>query len=423
MGACFAVVAMKGSAMPHLHTSGLAASSLVAVALLAALAAAPAADDTVIGPWQMKPDPPADKIAGPFNLKGSIPVAFMGSVVFPTGPSPYVAVTPGGVKGQTVLQVYDLRTLKPVGQPLQAKFDAFTCWPPVLSPDGAYLAAVPKDRDKAGVEVWTTATGKSTTIEVDDTPKIKIGLVDFVGKGELFTMKHEHQFPDPSQTATYQVWDVKTGKDVSTFSYNLCFHGKWGGFSPGRKFLLLEETDGARGYHLLSFDIARGKQIGVFEFQGKKEPWGQAAGIAFSPDGEEVAMLWRLGQRPPAWGKLLCWDVRTGKKLVDHLLGYDPPQIDSLWGDGGPRTLQWLPDKSGWLLFNHLLVDRESGAIVYRISPEPGFSGAIVERRFLDRDHVTTLEGTFEKQLRVIALPREQIDAAVKKAREKASPK
>ena len=62
-------------------------------------------------------------------------------------------------------------------------------------------------------------------------------------------------------------------------------------------------------------------------------------------------MLWRLGQQPDTWGRLLVFETRSGKRLYDHRIGYELPQIDSLWFDGGTRCLQWWPERRGWLLF------------------------------------------------------------------------
>jgi hypothetical protein len=380
----------------------------------------PAANEKADGadlPWAIKPDPGAAKIQGPFDLKGSIPVAFMGEVLFPTAPSPFVMVTPVEVKDRSMLRMYDLRTLKPIGEPLRGKFDVFKYMKMTASPDGAYLATIPNRMfgETTIVEVWSTATGRLLhTIEIDENPKVKAGLIEFAGKDRLLVMKHEGQFVIPETRTTYELWDLKTGKRASQFTLDFLFSWKWGGWSPGRKHMILA---GNGTYHMYVYELDGGKLTGEFPFQKKDDAWGQGAGITFSPDGKEVAMLWRLGKKPNVWGRLLCWDVATHKKLFDHPINYDVKSIDSLWSEGGPRVLQWWPERSGWLLFGHLLIDRESGAVVHKLGPEPAFHGAIVERRFLDADHVTTIEGPLDPKLRIIALPRAEIDAAVKKAR------
>jgi hypothetical protein len=182
----------------------------------------------------------------------------------------------------------------------------------------------------------------------------------------------------------------------------------------------MEETKQFQGYHIMCWDLDTGKLVGTLEVQKKDETWGRPVALAFSPDGTELAFLWWRKGAPEQWGQLLCWDVKTGKKVLEHNIGHNPKQIDSLWSHGGPRTLQWLPDNSGWLLFNHLLLDRKSGAVVWKLDPEPRYAGEMMDRRFLDPDHITTIAGKFEKKLTIERLPREQIEAAIKKAREQA---
>jgi hypothetical protein len=118
-------------------------------------------------------------------------------------------------------------------------------------------------------------------------------------------------------------------------------------------------------------------------------------------------MLWVLNKKPDRFGRLLCWDVGAGKKLHDFQIGYELPFITSLWFVGGTRCLQWVPDGSGWLLFGHLLVDAQSGAVTGRIPPEPKFSGGMINRRFLSSDLVTSIE---RKQFTIERLNRRSRD-------------
>src|SRR5205085_9739567 len=126
----------------------------------------------------------------------------------------------------------------------------------------------------------------------------------------------------------YQVWDANTGKEVTRFEVDLVFHWKWGAISPGGKYLALEKTETLSGYQLLAFDLETGKRVGEVEFQGKKDTWGQACGMSFSPDGKELAMVWRLAKKPDTWGHLMVFEVETGKKVADHTLGYAMKDMD-----------------------------------------------------------------------------------------------
>jgi WD40 repeat protein len=331
----------------------------------------------------------------------------MGYVILPSASvTPFVALTPARTQG--LVQVYDLRTMKAVGRPLRGRFDLFGDSPAALSADGSRFAARIKGAARPTVEVWNVATGRSLArLEIDTDPKFVPGAIDFLGGDRLLVVKQEGLHPGTGQKTTYQTWDLKTGKVVSQFDHNLVFHPKWGALSPGRRYLVMEQTGTRTGYHLLFWDLAAGELAGDLEFQGRLAPFGQAAAIAFSPDGEQVAMLWRLGQRPDCWGRLLCWDVRTGKKVHDHKIGYALEAIDSIWADwGGARTLQWIPDKSGWMLFGHLLIDRRSGAVVGKVGPEPNSIG-VQDRRFLDSKHVTGYsDSPFEKRIGIIRIQR-----------------
>jgi hypothetical protein len=365
--------------------------------------------------WHVLPDP-GETFKGPFNLGGSIPVGFQGTVLFPSTPSAFVAVTPP--KTKDVYQVYDLRTMAAVGKPVAIpnRFSPFTR--PALAPDGKHLAARVKDGATSTVEVWSVETGKSVLKlppEADD--NIKPKYVDLLGGDRLWVARHPSEFPRYTVRTTFEVRDINTGREVARFSNPLVPLGKWYTLSAGRRYQFMEQTGG--WFLFLVWDLHTGKMVGEREFQDRKAAWGQAAGLAFSPDGEEMAMLWRLGQRPDTWGRLLVFETRSGKRLYDHRIGYDLPQIDSLWSDGGTRCLQCWPERRGWLLFGHLLIDRESGAVVHKVGAAPGFSGAIEDRRFLDAYHLTDLEGGFDRRLKVLALPRGEIEAAVKKARGK----
>jgi hypothetical protein len=370
--------------------------------------------------WQVPVDPAPVVLKGPFNLTASIgSIRFPHQLIVPSAPSPFVAV--GSIHPPEQIVVHDLRQMQPVGQPLMGKFNIFPRRHVALSPDGAYVADRAQGTTKPTVDVWSVAEGRSLRkIEVDAAPNVKVGLIDFAGPDRLLTMKHEHEHPNPHSKATYQVWNIKTGACATEFSTDLVFNPGWGCLSPGHRYLAMEETKPLKGYHILCWDLETGKLVGTLEVQKKEETWGRPVALAFSADGAELALLWWRRGAPDQWGQLLCWDVKTGKKVLEHNISRNPKQIDSLWSHGGPRTLQWLPDNSGWLLFDHLVFDRKSGAVVWKLDPEPRFAGDMMDRRLLDADHITTIAGKFEKKLTIERLPREQIDAAIKKAREQA---
>jgi hypothetical protein len=360
--------------------------------------------------WKVEYDA-AETFQGPFETTKSIPVR--GTYIFPSTPSRYVVVT--APKSNDTYQVYDLVTMKEVGKPvvINNRFNAFT--QPVLAPDGRHLAARVKQGNSSTIEVWSVETGQSVLkLDPEKDDEIKPKYVDLLGKDRLWVARHKSETPNYGVKTTFEVRDIKTGMEVCKYTNPLVPHSKWNTFSGSGRYQFMEQTEG--GYMFLVWETQTGKLAGEREFQTKQDGWGQAAGLAFSPDGTEMAMLWRLGKKP-LWGRLRVFETKSGKKLYDHELGYDElSSIDSLWFDGGTRCLQYWPGNHGWLLFGHLLLDRETGKVVYKLGKPPNISSAIQNRRFLDGEHITN--HTNDK-LEVIALPMKDIDAEVKKAREK----
>ncbi len=360
-------------------------------------------------PWSVRPDPSPTAAAKPLALAGSIPFAsFNASVIFPTSPSPFVILPPvqkpppGQFPQDGIVQAFDLRTMKAIGPAFSAPIDLGES--SVLSPDGAHYAARAKGVPGT-INVWSTKGGRPSTIVVDTDPRRFAFPVDFVGKDRLLTMGHDAQFPEGAEEAVYQVWDLTDGKEVAKFKYHLCFHRKWGTISPGGKYLVMEKTHGGH-YQILAWETATGKQVADLQFQDKDEKWGQATGLAISADGKELAMIWRLGEKPNnVFARILVWDMATGKKLADHKLGYELQNMDSVWGTGGTQCLQWLPDSSGWLIYSHLLVDRKTGAVTGRVGSEPKVHFEMQPRNFLTKDYITATAKTgFTNSLVIVSV-------------------
>jgi hypothetical protein len=350
--------------------------------------------------WGVQPDPLPQKIEGPFNLNGSLRCDTGNHVIYPSRPSPFVAVSLPDSDPRDRMRVWDLRQMKPVGVIMQ---HTLPCSRFSLSPDGSYLALRPDRSVKPTVEVLSSGTGdRVRTIAVDQNEALKVGWIDFAGKDRLITMKHEGEFPNPAQKATYQVWDIRTGRELVQFSYELVFHPRCGALSPGGRYLALEKTH--EGYHLLFWDLLTGKLAGRLAFQGKEEPWGQPGGIAFARDGREVALLWRLNDQD-TWGRLFCFDTSTGRKILDKKIGQEHFALDYHWNQGGQRSFQWLPDGKGWLLADRLIFDRD-GAFVGDVAPEMKESREVRDRRFLDREHFSlTVPAGAGQQIRIARIP------------------
>jgi hypothetical protein len=286
--------------------------------------------------------------------------------------------------------VFDLRTAMPVGPAFLARVAGGERL--ALSPDGALVAGRVSDSPtNATIAVVSARTGQLVRVVAAGHDKEWAFPVEFVGPDRLLTATQEGRFPNPAAKTEYRVWDIGTGGLVSEFAFDGTASRKWMGISGGGRYVVFQEAQTVIGYRLVAFDFSTGKVAGDVLLQPKTEPFGQAAGISFSPDGREFAVLWRLGRKPDLWGKVLVFDAATGKRVAEHKLGYLTQNIDSLWSDGGPGCLQWVPDGSGWLLFGHLLIDRQSGAVTGRVGDEPNWTGEMPPRRFIGRDYVTTV--------------------------------
>jgi hypothetical protein len=385
---------------------------LIPVFLAVCLPASAAAEGKAF--WKLKADPaPGPAPGAPQNPRGAIPLAAgLARMELAPAPSPFVAVTPGGKRGPgqplagDQVQVYDLRTMKPLGPAFPAPTDLGD--PHVVAPDGLHLAARAKG-DHATVEVWSAKTGKPVRrIDVDPDPKRFAFPVEFVRNDRVLTMCHDARHPDPGQKTVYQVWDIATGKQLAKFETDLVYLWKWGAVSPGGRYLVVEKTETLSGYQLLAWDLTTGEHVGEVDFQPKAEAWGQAAGMAFSPDGKELAVLWRLGKMPDLWGRVRVFDVATGKKVADHALGYAMKNMDVTlgMGGGGGRAFLWLPDSSGWLVQGHVIVDRKTGAVTGKLGIEPRLHNDVQPRRVLGSFVTAVTGGGFDRQLILEPLPR-----------------
>jgi hypothetical protein len=349
------------------------------------------------------PDPAPAPIQVRANIDRSPPIPFQDHLIFPSFPhSAVVGFVPPG-RDRNRLLFYDLGQMQRLGGTVQPVGKIGDYMHLALSPDGAYLAGVER-ADGSTVQVWSTSDGRSLRrFRSDSDPKMKVGRVDFAGKGRLLTMKHRGLFPLPEAEATYQIWDLGSGTELVHFTFPLVYDPRWAAISPGGRYLVMEQT--AEGYHIVFWDLTTGKLANTFDFQAKSDQWGQAAGMSFTPDGERLAMLWRLGRQFDSWARLFSWEVRTGKQLHNFPIDYVHADIYGLWVAGGTRCLQWVPDGSGWLLFGHLLIDEQSGAVVRRIGPEPTGQGNMMNRRFLSSNLVTSIN---KKQFTVEVLKRSE---------------
>ncbi len=356
-------------------------------------------------PWKMEADVPANK---------EIHVGKTGAVVNPTTTSPFACVVLPAAKNMPhELKMIDLRSLEQVGQTVKIeKIDPRFMR---VSPWGDAVAAVDGKADKPTVTVWSFDGDKTVHSVVIHDSKLAVEGYDFAGKGQLLTVKQIRDVKKNDIRRLWEVWDIKTGKQLTSIQFQLEYDVRWISFSPGRKYLVMEESTND-GYSFLIWDLATGKLAGKVPLQTRKEQFGICGGISFSPDGKEAALLWKLGESVPA--KIMRFDIEKGVKKGEHTLHDEVKPSEPGFLAGGMRTFQFLPDGRGWLLSGHQIVERESGKVVWKVASAPGTKLNTADRRFADGYHVSTLgDKKFgDKKLSLIALPKAELDAAIKQA-------
>lgn len=388
-------------------TTPLRWAALALFILALGLPTAPAPADEEI-PWTVQADPWPFPAAAPKAGKKVFDVPDRHEVRFPETPSPFFAIVAQDDKKGTKVQFHDLRTLQPVGKAVESdKIDARNMR---LSPHGDLILSIDAKAEKPTVTVVSTG-GQPVVgaIAINDT-KTKIEGMDFAGKDRVLTVKEIREDNKPKRY--WQVWDVKTGKEVSRIQTQLEYSPKWATVTPGGRYLVIQETSG-NGYYLHFWDLTTGAKAGKIALQDKAEPWGQCAALAISPDGKELALTWRV-EKDGVVLRLMRFDLEKGVKIGEHkLLADAKPSSPGLLA-GRFKTLQYLPDGRAWLLSGHQVVERETGAVVSKIDPAPKFNGDTRDRRFLDAYHVTDVK---DRKLTVLELPKADLDAAIAKAR------
>src|SRR5262249_18349837 len=156
-----------------------------------------------------------------------------------------------------------------------------------VSPWGDHFAILDNKADPPTVWLKTVTDATIVGSIVPHQGKEKIEYADFAGPDRLMTCM------EADGKRTWQIWDVKTGKEVLSFDYGLEYADKWMAFSPGRRYWVMQETQ-IRSYQLLFWDVQTGKLVGKIPMQDGKAPWGQCGNLAFSHDGKELALIWYI---------------------------------------------------------------------------------------------------------------------------------
>ncbi|HYT88470.1 MAG TPA: hypothetical protein VEL76_07160 [Gemmataceae bacterium] len=347
--------------------------------------------------WKVEVDPPPAAVVGPPAPDLNIPLSAQARLIYPGTASIFVAVgTPA--KMSYGAKIWDLQNMKDMGK----LGSPFALVDEALSPDGKYFAARLVRKDKTIVEVWSVgAEGqKPTRLEVDPRPAY-LALVDFARPGRVVTAKYG------APNATFQIWDIGTGLETGRFETSN-FVYKIEAFSPGRRYLAVADKE-----KIMVHDLAAAKPAGEIELP---KGYDAVRGLAFSPDGKELAAYLEQGQR----SHLLSWDVAAGEVVREHRWDKGPNALAQKSTLSPPLGLQWLQGQGGWLILGQVLVEHTTGQHAV-ILPAAVNDPTLGTRRLFGPKHVLTMSGFAGKQqLTAVPLPAAQIASMLNVVREDA---
>jgi len=302
---------------------------------------------TAMADWKAAADPSPEKpVQWPAGVKLDIgtPKSFADPViVFADRGGPFVAV---GVPefNVTSMAVYDLRTSEKVGD-VSVPMRMTTM---VLSQDGLILAGYPEDSKKPTFTTFDVVSGR----ELASVP-VEFGgeMVTFVGNDKVAYRSRAGKDRD------LHLIEAKTGTELTKFATAITLNVPPVA-SPGGKFLAMAKQDGIA---ILSTSDA--SLVGELTTKVPKPDAKPGAflggfsvkGMVFSPDGSLLAAMSDGGDQ----ARILVWSMKDGKLAHDISL----EKILFAFFDG-PK-LEWLPDGSGWLLNASIVVDRETGKIIW----------------------------------------------------------
>ena len=289
-----------------------APASLLALILAAA---APAAD------WKGKPDPaPKDRPALTADPVADVTVpkfGFTTTVAFADQGGPFVALVGGGGSDGGV-RVFDLRT----GKPSAEVAGEFRIQKPVaLSPDGRYLAGAAHGVRGSTAAVIDLKGGK--VVHEFPAGRFNVEWLGFAGPDRLLVTARDR---DTGVT----VYDLKTGNPGKTLSI-----GRPAGrvVSPGGAYLAVGSDAGVR-----VFRLETGDEVGTLK-PSEAAPGHSCQGLAFSPDGKQLAGLFGFTDH-----KVSVWSLVDGKLARTVTPDKSGPR------GGSDNKLEWAADGSAWLL-------------------------------------------------------------------------
>lgn len=167
------------------------------------------------------------------------------------------------------------------------------------------------------------------------------------------------------------IFNMETGKVAKEI--NCTEIDQVAALSPDGKYLANHTRSGIPVY-----DLQKGMKVAAMERPGGTEGtifnFGDCHGLAFAPDGTELAALLNRN-------RVIVWSAK-GKIVFDEILTREMGSVFDHRADG----IQWLPDGRSWLLGLQFLLQREQKLLVWNIQRAWPYDRQPV--RVLNQDHV-----------------------------------
>lgn len=304
--------------------------------------------------WAVVVDPGPKPEPVPAELAYQFPRVMKGGVIFTPGRSRVLAqgIGPSYIEG---VRLHDLHTGQVLGEAsgFSAKLDEIKTTGPAISPDGTYLAL--HNSTAGGIAIGNILTKKPVALLPYPDDSV---VIQFPTKDRVLAM---------SEDSPARLWSLPDGGLVREFPVVEEIADEAGTIvcSPGGRFVAVS-TEGSPPELLVFYDLETGREAGRIKPPGHQRVDATIRGLAFSPDGTELAMyVFGLPVGLSIGHGLLVYDVETGR-----LLEARPVSGGSGIGSGAMvEPLQWFPDGKGWLLEHRYVIDRRTLKITDTVKP------------------------------------------------------
>lgn len=336
-----------------------------------------------------KPDPLAtEAVVISEKVKDlAVPASFFASeTVFADQFGPFLLVGRNGDAKESKV-VYDLKTGKTLGA-LKGKLNIAA--PFALAPDGKSFAGTGGPFMAQSFAVIDLE--KQAKVRHQLKAEKRVEDLHFVSNDKLVTVSEFKSL--------FALWDAGTGKEIKSTKFDGARDGY--AFSPGGKYIAY-----GKDKKIQIYELATGEKADEVTFPEGGTFGFRLEGLAFSPDGTQLAALMHEANNP----HLVLWDL--AKKTVRKTVPLGELKNHFI----RESLVQWSPDGQAVMVRSEVVCDAQSGRIAWKL-PELKF-GVAGSARLVAANQALYLQEK-ERQVRTITsagVTKDQLAEMVKNAR------